>query len=121
MFRRPQVPTIDGTEASRRLAAGGTPAPILLDIREPADFRVFRAPGALLRPVSTLHLTVADLPKDRPIMVACWEGNTSQGVTEYLLRSGWTDVVSVAGGMNGWRHAGLPVREGALAPGEGEL
>jgi rhodanese-related sulfurtransferase len=42
-------------------------------------------------------------------------------VTEFLLRNGWTDVSSVAGGMDAWGRAGLEVRRGPLAPGEGDL
>ena len=118
---RPTVPTVDVQSARARLADGGARAPVLLDVREPADFRVSRAPGAVLRPVSTFHLTIDSLPKDRPIMVICYEGNTSAAVTAYLLQRGWTDVASVAGGMSAWRRAGFPVRQGPLERGEGEL
>jgi rhodanese-related sulfurtransferase len=99
---------------------GEMPAPLLLDVREPADFRAGRAPGAVLRPVSTIHLTLDTIPRDRPILVICYEGHTSAAVTGFLLRRGWPDVVSVDGGMNAWQQAGLPMRQGPLEPGEGE-
>jgi len=41
--------------------------------------------------------------------------------TMYLLQAGWTDVRNVTGGMMGWRYAGLPIRTGTPAPGEGDL
>ncbi len=121
MNRLPPVPRVDVVTAQTRLEAAGEPPAVLLDVREPEDFRVVRAPGAVLRPVSTLHLTIDDLPRDRPIFVICYEGNTSQAVTAFMLRRGWTDVASVDGGMSAWRRAGLPIRQGPPEPGEGEL
>ena len=41
--------------------------------------------------------------------------------TAFLLGNGWTEVYSVAGGMDAWERAGLEVRRGPLAPGEGDL
>ena len=44
-----------------------------------------------------------------------------ESVIGYLIRAGRTDVVNVAGGMDAWERAGLPVRRGPFAPGEGDL
>lgn len=112
MFRRPTVPSIDVATASARLAEGGPGGAILIDIRDPGDFRVGRAPGAHLRPVSMLNYTVTEIPKDRTIMVVCWAGNTSQSVVAWMAANGWTDVLSVEGGMDAWRRAGLPLATG---------
>jgi rhodanese-related sulfurtransferase len=38
-----------------------------------------------------------------------------------LGRPGRTAVVNVAGGMDAWERAGLPVQRGPVAAGEGEL
>ena len=40
-------------------------------------------------------------------------------MTGFLARNGRTDVVNVAGGMDAWERAGLPVRKGPVDPGEG--
>ena len=37
------------------------------------------------------------------------------------MRAGRTDVANVAGGMDAWERAGLPVRRGRPTPGEGDL
>jgi rhodanese-related sulfurtransferase len=42
-------------------------------------------------------------------------------VAAFLDRSGRSDVFNVAGGMDAWARAGLPVNTGPLEPGEGEL
>jgi len=95
--------------------------PILVDVRERHEFAAIRAPGAVLYPTSSFLLRREELPRDRPIHVVCQSGSRSAVVTAFLLRNGWTDVSSVAGGMDAWARAGLEVRRGPLAPGEGDL
>ena len=114
------IPTVDVTEAERRLREDPD-RPILLDVREPGEFAEVRAPGAVLLPTSTFTTRIGELPDDRPLLVVCHVGGRSAAVTGYLIRAGRTDVVNVAGGMEAWERAGLPVRHGPLEPGEGDL
>jgi rhodanese-related sulfurtransferase len=120
MTMPPPIPTIDVGEAERRLREDPA-APILLDVREASEFAEVRAPGAVLMPTSTFMASVEALPADRPLMVVCHMGGRSAAVAGFLIRAGRTDVVNVAGGMDAWERAGLPVRRGAVEPGEGEL
>lgn len=114
------LPTIDVAEADRRLRED--PArPILLDVREQHEFTAVRAPGAALLPTSAFMARLAELPPDRPLLVICHTGSRSAAVTGFLTRNGRTDVVNVAGGMDAWERAGLPVRKGPIDPGEGAL
>jgi rhodanese-related sulfurtransferase len=114
------IPTIDVTEADRRLREDPT-GPILLDVRERHEFVAVRAPGAVLVPTSSFMARLGELPAHRPLMVVCHVGGRSATVTALLVRAGRDDVVNVAGGMDAWERAGLPVRRGELQPGEGEL
>jgi rhodanese-related sulfurtransferase len=129
---RPQLPTVDVREAARPSAADASapgaataPAdgtgPLLVDVRERNEFVEVRAPGAVLYPTSSFLLRFEELPKDRPLHVICRTGSRSAAVTAFLLRNGWTDVHDVPGGMVAWLRAGLDVRRGPLAPGEGDL
>lgn len=114
------LPTIDVGEAERRLRED--PArPLLLDVREPNEFAEVRAPGAVLLPTSTFAARLGELPPDRPLLVICHVGGRSAAVTGFLTRTGRTDVVNVAGGMDAWERAGLPLRRGPVQPGEGEV
>ena len=64
------IPTIDATEADRRLRED--PArPVLLDVREINEFLQVRAPGALLVPTSAFVARLGELPPDRPLLVIC--------------------------------------------------
>jgi rhodanese-related sulfurtransferase len=120
MTQASPLPTVDVTEAERRIRED--PArPVLLDVREPNEFDEVRAPGALLLPTSSFTERLGELPDDRPLLVICRTGVRSAAVTGYLARTGRDDVANVAGGMEAWERAGLPVRRGPLEAGEGEL
>jgi rhodanese-related sulfurtransferase len=114
------VPAVDVRTAHDRATDSASPS-LLVDVREPEEFANVRAEGAVLVPMSTFVTRMNELPRDRPILVICQSGNRSAAVTGHLLRNGWTDVSNVAGGTGEWEKAGLPVRRGAPAPGEGEL
>ncbi len=113
------VPGIDVAETAARL--GGPDAPLLLDVREPAELRGVRVEGAVHLPISVFQQRYADLPQDRQILVMCASGNRSAAVTAFLLRNGSTDVHNVVGGINAWRRSGFAVKSGPIEPGEGEL
>ena len=116
----PSIPTIDVAEAERRLREDPD-APILLDVREMDEFVAVRVPGAVLAPTSTFMTRVDELPADRPLLVMCHMGGRSAAVTGFLIRAGRSDVVNVAGGIEAWEQAGLPVRRGPVEPGEGDV
>ncbi len=116
----PPVPEVDVAEADRRQREGPD-GPLLIDVREDHEFAEVRAPGAVFMPMSTFAQRAGELPADRPLMIVCHLGGRSAAVAGYLIRSGRTDVVNVAGGMDAWERAGLPVRRGTPDDGEGAL
>lgn len=114
------IPSIDPAEAERRLREDAG-RPLLIDVREASEFEEVRAPGAVLVPMSTFAARAGELPSDRPLMVVCHLGGRSAAAAGFLIRAGRSDVVNVTGGMDAWERAGLPVRRGTPAPGEGDL
>ncbi len=116
-----QIPTTDVREADRRLREG-EPAPLVVDVREPNEFAAVRLDqGVTLLPMSEFATRWQDLPRDRPLLLMCASGGRSAAATAHLLRNGFADVTNVAGGITDWERAGLPVRKGAVQPGEGVL
>jgi len=115
------IPGIDVHEAAARVASDERPRPLIVDVREPDEFVAVRVDGVAHVPMSGFLLRAGELPKERPLLVLCASGARSAAVTGYLLRSGWTDVANIDGGITAWQRAGLPVRRGPLAPGEGTL
>ena len=120
MSTEPAIASIDVTEAERRMREDPN-GPLLVDVREQHEFDAVRAPGAVLMPMSSLGTRIGELPTDRPLMIVCHVGGRSAAVTGFLARSGRTDVVNVAGGMDAWERRGLPVNRGTPGPGEGDL
>lgn len=120
-MNQPQaVPALDPLYADLRRRDPVRPA-LLVDIRERDEFTAVRIEGTLFIPMSQLGVRLDEIPRDRPVMLICASGNRSTGATSYLLQNGWTDVGSVAGGIDGWQRLGLPVKRGPVEPGEGQL
>jgi rhodanese-related sulfurtransferase len=116
----PALPAINVAEAERRLREDPA-GPLLVDVRERGEFADVRAPGAVLVPMSEFAARAGELPRDRPLMVVCHLGGRSAAAAGFLIRSGWSDVVNVTGGMDAWERGGLPILRGAPRPGEGDL
>ena len=86
----------------------------LIDVREDHEFALDHARGArhigrgvLERDIETL---IPD--KDTPIVVYCGGGYRSALAADNLLEMGYTNVISMVGGMRAWREAGYPVDKG---------
>lgn len=93
-----EAPLVDVTEAARRLKAGEA---TLLDVREPFELQRAAVTGALHIPMRQVPARLAELPKERPILVLCHHGGRSQAVADWLLRQGFR-VENVAGGIDAW-------------------
>jgi rhodanese-related sulfurtransferase len=71
---------------------------VLLDVREPAELAVERAPDAVNIPLGQLRSRLDELPRDRPIHVVCRSGQRAYYATRVLLQNGF-DARNVSGGM----------------------
>ncbi|MCA1947196.1 MAG: rhodanese-like domain-containing protein [Armatimonadetes bacterium] len=100
-FRR--VPEVAPHELAERLR--GEEKPLVVDVREPDETAVSKLPGALCIPMDQLPERLAELPKDRDIVVVCRSGARSGACTRYLIQSGFTRVKNLRGGMIGWSRA----------------
>lgn len=72
-------------------------------------------PGAILIPMEMLAARIdkLEIAKTQPIVVYCGNG-AARGpeATQILTRAGFTNVVNLGSGIDGWRAAGLPVTAG---------
>lgn len=83
-----------------------------LDVREPSEWAEVHIPYATLIPLGDLMARLSEIPKDKNIVVVCRSGNRSAVGRDLLLRSGFTSVTSMAGGMSTWQAQGHPVVSG---------
>jgi len=90
---------------------------VLVDVRELEEWNVGRAPQAIHIPLGELGVRVAELPTDRKLIMVCRSGGRSGVAAEALVNRG-LDALNLAGGMQAWRAASLPVVADGGAPGE---
>jgi rhodanese-related sulfurtransferase len=81
---------------------------VLLDVREPREWRAGHAPGAKNVPLARLGSRIAELPAGRTYIVACRSGSRSRRAAAQLQRAGLT-ALNLKGGMHAWQRAGLPL------------
>jgi len=95
------------------------PSALVIDIREPDEYRRGHIPGAGLLPLRMLPEKGKDLPRDRTILLACRSGRRSSRALTMLEELGFTEMYGMRGGILAWRAEGLPVTTPEF--GEGEI
>jgi rhodanese-related sulfurtransferase len=76
----------------------------VVDVREPRQYHGGHLPDAILLPAGDFadrYRREID-PQDTVILV-CERGQTSEAAARFLLSQGFTDVATMAGGMNAWK------------------
>jgi len=99
---------ISVTDAVAKRDAGA----FILDVRQPDEWNAVHIPGATLIPLDQLEARVNEVPKDKEVVVVCRSGNRSQQGRDILKSAGFSQVTSMAGGMNQWSAAGYPTATG---------
>ena len=107
-------------DLSRMLGAGEQP--ILLDVREPAEFAILHLRGSINVPRGVLEQscewdyedTVPALAagREQEIVVICRTGKRSALATDVMLHMGFSQVVSLKTGVRGWIDHEQPLIDG---------
>jgi rhodanese-related sulfurtransferase len=87
--------------------AAGAADFVLLDCRREDEWRTARIDGAVLVPLAEIPMRLDEVEgpdgdRDRPIVVHCHTGKRSLKATALLRAAGFTDVRSMAGGIELW-------------------
>ncbi len=84
---------------------------VILDVREPKEFRKGHIPGAINIPRGLLEFKVtAKIPdKATPILVYCKTGGRGALSGQALMKMGYKNVTNMDGGWMAWEKAGYPV------------
>ena len=85
------------------------PEVLVIDVREQDEYNDSHIPGITLIPMSTIADRLAEIPKDKTVIVTCRSGNRSSQVASFLREQGFTNIHDMAGGIVAWQNAGLPV------------
>ncbi|HWA96271.1 MAG TPA: molybdopterin-synthase adenylyltransferase MoeB [Terracidiphilus sp.] len=73
----------------------------LLDVREPYEYQIAQIGGTLI-PQNDVPNRLAEIPRDKDVVIHCRSGARSQRIAELLAQSGYTNVSNLAGGILAW-------------------
>lgn len=99
-FPQAHVPQISVEELRERIGKGA----FVLDVRTKNEWNAGHIEGAQWLMAGDLPKQLDQLPRDKTIHVICGTGYRSSVSTSVLRRSGFKDVVNVAGGMTAWNR-----------------
>ena len=93
------IPQLAVKELKRRIDAGEDV--YILDVREPYEYRIAQIGGKLI-PHTDVPNRLAEIDRNREVIVQCRSGVRSQHVAEFLKQQGYPRVVNLAGGILAW-------------------
>ncbi len=102
------APSLTAAEVNEKLKFGKHP--LVLDVRQPDEYRLGHIAGSKLIPLNELHRRMKELPQGREIVCVCASGSRSASAAKALAKEGYT-VFDMQGGMLAWRRAKLPVQK----------
>jgi len=91
-----------GPSEVRSLLDGAPDRLLLLDVREDDERSAASISPSVHIPMGDVPGRLADLPRDRTIVVYCHHGSRSEMVAAYLEGEGFPDVANLAGGIDRW-------------------
>ncbi|HEY1256283.1 MAG TPA: rhodanese-like domain-containing protein [Terracidiphilus sp.] len=94
-----EIPQLSAKELKLRIDAGEQV--YILDVREPWEYTTAQIGGKLI-PMNEIPQRLAEIDREREVIVHCHHGIRSQRVAEFLQQSGFPRVVNLAGGIDAW-------------------
>ncbi|NLY26372.1 MAG: sulfurtransferase [Alcaligenaceae bacterium] len=93
-------------------------ADLLIDVREPDEYRAGHVPGAVNIPRGLLEFRMSSTPeyepRDKKIVIYCKTSGRAALAAVALHDMGYLSVHSIAGGIDAWEAAGKPVVQPSL-------
>jgi rhodanese-related sulfurtransferase len=86
---------------------------LLIDVREESEFAAGHIPGAVHLGKGIIERDIEGKVPDTstPLVLYCGGGFRSALAADNLQKMGYTSVISMDGGMRGWKEKGLPVEK----------
>ena len=103
-----KVPQMNSGELAEKLA-GNDSAVTVIDVRERGEWEAGHIAGAVHVPLGQLPDRVAELDRDRPLVLHCQSGGRSSIGASVLRAQGFKNVINLSDGFAGWQRRGQPV------------
>ncbi len=104
--------SITPTFAQQMLTKGEA---ILLDVREPAEYKAEYIKGSILLPLAKCRANALPPLNGKTLIVHCQAGKRGQQACAKLASLG-QPLYNLEGGLDAWKKAGLPVEKGSTLP-----
>lgn len=87
---------------------------IVIDVREADEFAGGHLPESRHLPLSALAERIGELDKykDKAVIVCCATGMRSGKACKEFAKQGFSNLNSLAGGVDAWVGAGYPIKKG---------
>ncbi len=87
---------------------------LLVDVREESEYAKDHLPGAIHLGKGIIERDVEERVPDlsTPLVLYCGGGFRSALAADNLQKMGYTNVLSIDGGIRGWREKGFPLTKG---------
>ncbi len=96
LIKEPSLKFIDYAEMQEAVKQGA----VLLDVRSPDDYQNHHLEGSINAPFFSLRMQLKTLSHERPFVVVCQDGKTSEAAAFLLLRHKMEAMI-LRGGMDG--------------------
>ncbi len=107
----PEIVVPEITVEQLQVALSASEPPLVIDIREPYEWRLVRMAAARHLPMNEVPAQLDTIPRDRAVVVLCAHGSRSYSVAAWLLEQG-INAASLAGGITQWARHGGAVEQG---------
>ena len=102
-----EAPSISAAELHDRRTSGE--APVVIDVRTPAEYATGHVPGAINIPFDQVAERIAEVDAPHGVALYCMVGPRARKGESALLAAGYESVLHLEGGLAAWQEAGLPV------------
>ncbi len=83
----------------------------VLDVRTPQEYAEGHVPGAFNVPYDQLASRLADVPRDKDVVLYCKSGRRAGIAADVLAANGYTRLSHLEGDMPAWIEKGHPVEK----------
>lgn len=111
---RPAVAEVSVAALQERQARKD-PALFVLDVRSAGEYAAGHVPGAVNVPHDQVAARLAELPRDREIVLYCRSGRRAGLAAEVLAANGFRNLALLSGDMPAWEASGNPVEKSSQA------
>jgi len=89
-------------------------APLVVDVRSPAEFGVAHIPGAINIPVAEIEGRLDEFRRDNGVLVYCINGTRTRKAEAILLGADIPNIYHLEGAFNVWIRDKHPIEKGGV-------